>query len=200
MTLRFFRCCCCYCYNLIVLSSCATMYAAAVCLSFIIFILTNTPQRIASDSLFSASPCSRSWRWWWKKTSHEESNQIFLVEREKKEIHTKFHSIRLFDYFWPLLWLPRLLAGTAVLLPVRLLFLFHSFLSIFLRFTASVQSFILHHAAHCCIYIFIRLLLFGASGFLFSLSPTPPLSRSFQGEMEFKRKLKWSSFNCMWLV
>lgn len=84
------------------------MYAAAVCLSFIIFILTNTPQRIASDSLFSASPCSRSWRWWWKKTSHEESNQIFLVEREKKEIHTKFHSIRLFDYFWPLLWLPRL--------------------------------------------------------------------------------------------
>lgn len=108
MTLRFFRCCCCYCYNLIVLSSCATMYAAAVCLSFIIFILTNTPQRIASDSLFSASPCSRSWRWWWKKTRHEESNQIFLVEREKKEIHTKFHSIRLFDYFWPLLWLPRL--------------------------------------------------------------------------------------------
>lgn len=60
MTLRFFRCCCCYCYNLIVLSSCATMYAAAVCLSFIIFILTNTSQRIASDSLFSASPCSRS--------------------------------------------------------------------------------------------------------------------------------------------
>lgn len=93
MTLRFFRCCCCY--NLIVLSSCATMYAAAVCLSFIIFILTNTPQRIASDSLFSASPCSRSWRWWWKKTSHEESNQIFSggTRKERNSYKISFHSI-----------------------------------------------------------------------------------------------------------
>lgn len=127
-----------------------------LCLSLSISFSTPCRHQISIMTMKKVTKC-----FWWN---------------EKKEIHTKFHCIRLFDYFLPLLLLLLLLAVAAVLLPVGLLFLFHSF------FHDSLQVFNRLFFIMLPIVVFTFSFGYLCSGLLVLFSPlslTPPLSSSF---------------------